>query len=393
MGDGNGGFISLNLSNIVKYLTIPIIVMTAGVASAENLVHSNTNPPDNAANVYGIIPMINELKGIVPIKLVPGSQLFDSRTALASIGGGIADSGEVISSYSRSDLKHAVIINDLMYLGRNEIVVNAAATETLLLDCPNCMADYANNNTLFLSGAAAGSYGMLCKNEVSSVAQMKGKKFRAVSASRRWVKALGGIPVSLSINDMVEGLSRGLVDCIVGPIAWLKSFPIADDVKYIYAYNVGAFSFATMVINRDKWNAFNSDQKHALWNVQSGVSSRTVIRLYVADAIRARMLAKSKGISITTAGKDVEDFWMDYRKQEAATVNKVAGDLGALNPKEISDHFIRNDEKWEKIIANSGLAKLLELDEIDEDILKAAEDEYTELLQKNIYDKINPLEL
>ncbi len=393
MGDGNGGFISLNLSNIVKYLTIPIIVMTASVASAEDLVHSNTNPPDNAANVYGIIPMINELNGIVPIKLVPGSQLFDSRTALASIGGGIADSGEVISSYSRSDLKHAVIINDLMYLGRNEVVVNAAATETLLLDCPNCMADYANNNTLFLSGAAAGSYGMLCKNEVSSVAQMKGKKFRAVSASRRWVKALGGIPVSLSINDMVEGLSRGLVDCIVGPIAWLKSFPIADDVNHIYAYNVGAFSFATMVINRDKWNALNSDQKLALWNVQSGVSSRTVIRLYVADAIRARMLAKSKGISITTAGKDVEDFWLEYRKQEAATVNKVAGDLGALNPKEIADHFIKNIEKWEKIIANSGLADLLDLNEIDEDILRAAEDEYTELLQKNIYDKINPLEL
>ena len=357
------------------------------------LVYSNTNPPDNAANVYGINPMIEELKDIIPMKLVPGSQLFDSRTALASIGGGISDAGEVISSYSRSDLKHAVILNDLMYLGRNEMVVNAAATETLLLDCPNCMMDFARSNTLFLSGAAAGSYGMLCKSEVTSVAQMKGKKFRAVSASRRWVRALGGIPVSLSINDMVEGLSRGLVDCIVGPVAWLKSFPIADDVKYIYAYNVGAFSFATMIINRDIWDDLSSDQKKALWAAQPGVSARTVVRLYVADAIRARMLAKEKGIPITTAGQDIEDFWQEFRKDEASTVNEVAGGLGAQNPKEISDNFVKNIEKWEKIITASGLANLLDLEEIDEEILHNAEVEYTELLQKYIYDKINPEDL
>ena len=260
-------------------VTLAILLLIFENVSAQEsvLVYSNTSPPDNAANVYGIVPMIEELKNTISMKLVPGSQLFDSRTALASIGGGIADAGEVISSYSRSDLKHAVILNDLMYLGRNELVVNAAATETLLLNCPNCLTDYAESNTLFLSGAAAGSYGMLCKNEVTNLTQIKGKKFRAVSASRRWVRALGGIPVSLSINDMVEGLSRGLVDCIVGPIAWLKSYPIADDVNYIYAYNIGAFSFATMVINRDKWDGLDVSQKQALWGAQSGVSARTVV--------------------------------------------------------------------------------------------------------------------
>lgn len=383
--------------NIIKPsligLVIVLLISKSLDAQENTLVYSNTNPPDNAANVYGIVPMIEDLKDIIPMKLVPGSQLFDSRTALASIGGGIADAGEVISSYSRSNLKHAVILNDLMYLGRNELVVNAAATETLLRDCPNCMKDYAQSNALFLSGAAAGSYGMLCKSEVTNVSQMSGKKFRAVSASRRWVRALGGIPVSLSINDMVEGLSRGLVDCIVGPIAWLKSFPIADDVKYIYAYNVGAFSFATMVINRGVWDDLDVTQKHALWNAQPGVSARTVVRLYVAEAIQARMIAKEKGIPITTAGQDIEKFWHDFKEDEAATVNKVAGELGAKNPKEISDNFVKNIEKWEKIIASSGLADLLTLEEIDEDILHNAEVEYEALLQENIYDKINPEEL
>jgi len=207
---------------------------------------------------------------------------------------------------------------------------------------------------------------MLCKNEVTSLTQIKGKKFRAVSASRRWVRALGGIPVSLSINDMVEGLSRGLVDCIVGPIAWLKSYPIADDVNYIYAYNIGAFSFATMVINRDIWDGLDVIQKQALWSAQSGVSARTVVRLYVAEAIKARMIAKEKGIPITNAGP---------------------------NPEEISNNFVKNIGKWEKIIASSGLSNLLNLEELNEEILHNAEVEYEALLQKNIFDKINPEEL
>ncbi|MDG1859171.1 MAG: hypothetical protein P8I94_08710, partial [Emcibacteraceae bacterium] len=181
--------------------------------------------------------------------------------------------------------------------------------------------------------------------------------------------------------------------CIVGPIAWLKSFPIADDVKYIYAYNVGAFSFATMVINRTVWDNLEGIQKQALWNAQPGVSARTVIRLYVAEAIQARMIAKEKGIPITTAGQDIENFWQEFKKDEAETVNKVAGDLGAKNPKEISDNFIQNIEKWEKIIATSGLANLLNLEEIDEEILHNAEVEYEALLQENIYDKINPEDL
>ena len=384
----------LKIKQFTTVILSILLLMFENVSAQENvLVYSNTSPPDNAANVYGIVPMMEELKDIIPMKLVPGSQLFDSRTALSSIGGGIADAGEVISSYSRSDLKHAVILNDLMYLGRNELVVNAAATETLLLNCPNCLTDYAESNTLFLSGAAAGSYGMLCKNEVTSLTQIKGKKFRAVSASRRWVRALGGIPVSLSINDMVEGLSRGLVDCIVGPIAWLKSYPIADDVNYIYAYNIGAFSFATMVINRDIWDGLDVIQKQALWSAQSGVSARTVVRLYVAEAIKARMIAKEKGIPITNAGPDIEEFWLDFRKDETSTVNKVASDLGAKNPEEISNNFVKNIGKWEKIIASSGLSNLLNLEELNEEILHNAEVEYEALLQKNIFDKINPEEL
>ena len=135
------------LLKIKQFMTVTLAILLLrfeNVSAQESvLVYSNTSPPDNAANVYGIVPMIEELKNTIPMKLVPGSQLFDSRTALASIGGGIADAGEVISSYSRSDLKHAVILNDLMYLGRNELVVNAAATETLLLNCPNCLTDYA----------------------------------------------------------------------------------------------------------------------------------------------------------------------------------------------------------------------------------------------------------
>ncbi|MDE0756830.1 MAG: hypothetical protein OSB45_01625 [Pseudomonadales bacterium] len=374
-------------------LAVLLLFLFSSAAWAQEIVYGNTAAPDNATNVYGVRPMIEELAGTVDIKLVPGSQLFDSRTSLVSIGAGIVDAGEVITSYSRSYLKHAVIMNDLMYLGRSELVINAATTETILRDCPSCSADFANKNTLYLSGAAAGSYSMLCKSKVTALAHIKGKKFRAIGANRRWVRALGGIPVSLSINDMIEGLSRGLVDCIVGPIAWLKSLPIIDDVNYVYRYNVGAFSFATMVINRDTWDDLSGVQKTRLWQAQAGLSARIVIQQYVADAIRATMLARQNDIPVVLGSKDINDFWLEFREQEVAQVNQISRSLGARQPEKISASLVENIEKWRKIIAGSGLHRIMSADSLDQDELTAAVEEYTDLLNTHIYQKIDPLTL
>ena len=380
---------------IARYhlLAVPLLLLVSSGVLAQAIIYGNTAAPDNATNVYGVRPMIEELAGTVDIKLVPGSQLFDSRTSLVSIGAGIVDAGEVITSYSRSYLKHAVIMNDLMYLGRSELVINAAATETILRDCPSCSTDFANKNTLYLSGAAAGSYSMLCKSKVTALAHIKGKKFRAIGANRRWVRALGGIPVSLSINDMIEGLSRGLVDCIVGPIAWLKSLPIIDDVNYVYRYNVGAFSFATMVINRDTWDDLSGVQKNQLWHAQAGLSARIVIQQYVADAIRATMLARRNDIPVILGGKDINDFWLEFREQEVAQVNQISRSLGARQPEKISASLVENIEKWRKIIAGSGLHRIMSADSLDQDELTAAVEEYTDLLNTHIYQKIDPLTL
>ena len=378
---------------LTSILCAAVFVVGCEPSDNQTLIFSNTSPPDNAKNVHGAMPMIRELENTIDMELVAGGQLFDSRTSLVSIGGGIAGSGEVITSYSRSYLKHAVIVNDLMYLGRSELVIGAAATETLLQNCPECMNDFAENNTLFLSGGAAASYSMLCRDAVASIADVKGKKFRAVGANRRWVRALGGVPVSLSLSDMVEGLSRGLVNCIVGPIAWLKSFPISDEVKYVYAYNVGAFSFATMVINRDSWDRFDDGQKNALWQAQPGLSARNVVQLYIADAIRARILAKEKNIPIVEGAEDLNAFWEEFKKTEVDTVNEMSMDMGVEDPQSISESFVRNIAKWEAIISASNLTETLDMDEVDEDRLLAAVDEYTQLLRVNIYDKIDPLQL
>jgi hypothetical protein len=234
---------------------------------------------------------------------------------------------------------------------------------------------------------------MLCKSKVTALAHIKGKKFRAIGANRRWVRALGGIPVSLSINDMIEGLSRGLVDCIVGPIAWLKSLPIIDDVNYVYRYNVGAFSFATMVINRDTWDELSGVQKNQLWQAQAGLSARIVIQQYVADAIRATMLARQNDIPVILGGKDINDFWLEFREQEVARVNQISRSLGARQPEKISASLVENIEKWRKIIAGSGLHRIMSADRLDQDELTAAVHEYTDLLNTHIYQKIDPLTL
>ena len=137
-------------------VTLAILLLIFENVSAQEsvLVYSNTSPPDNAANVYGIVPMIEELKNTISMKLVPGSQLFDSRTALASIGGGIADAGEVISSYSRSDLKHAVILNDLKFTFSSFNIVGTLVKLVSVINvCPNSPFEISPSKKLTLASS------------------------------------------------------------------------------------------------------------------------------------------------------------------------------------------------------------------------------------------------
>ena len=371
------------------------LMWSAGPASAQKTyTYGQWLPPKHNVNLYGLAPMIKELGAKVPWKLVTGGQLFSAKTTLKSIGNRTAEAGLVVPSYSRTSLKHAYIIADMLMLGENELVMNGAALSTYFFDCPECMDDYKRNGTIYISGYGVGGYSLLCRKIVRKISDAKGLKLRTTGALGRWARALGGTPVSMTMGDVPEAIKRGQIDCIVGPVAWLKSYPIADSIKSILNFNFGSYSgLGLVVMNRKAWDEYSDSQKRAMWAAQPATTARSMIDGYVGDDLRSRAMAKKMGIPISPADSAITAVWKKHKKSEVATVIKNAKRLKVKDPERIVNAMLKNIDKWTKIIADSGMNNMIAAAGPAKGQLAAATAAYAKLIEKHIYSKIDPTKL
>lgn len=381
-----------------------IIVAAAGAAlllaglpvkADKPYVYGQWLPPKHNVNKHGLAPLVERLakKGI-KWKLVTGGQLFKAKGTLKGVGNRTAEAGLVVPSYHRTQLKHAFIVPDLMMLGRNELIMNGAAHETYFLDCPECLGDYRRQGLVYIAGYGVGGYSLLCRGMVTKLSDVKGKKLRTTGALGRWARALGGIPVSMSMSDTPEAIKRGNIDCIVGPIAWLKSYPIADSIKSVLNYGLGSYSgLGLFVMNRKAWDAYSDDQKRTMWNEMPRTIANTVIDGYVGDDLASRAMAKKEGIKIVKTGAAMAELWVAHSRNEVALAVKNATKMKAKNAQSIADRFVKNVKKWEKIIADAGLENAIANATPERSSLAKASAIYEELMRKHIYSKIDPTKL
>lgn len=373
----------MNIRNIL-IATIVAALLTAGAAtvSAKDLVYGSYMPPKHNIHVYGLKPLFKKLGSEIPWKLVTGGQLYSAKATLKSVGNRVAEGGLVVPAYVQGPLKHAFISMDLMFAATDALVMNAAIMDTFVNDCPQCLDDYRRANTVLVSTYAIDGFVLLCRKPVTSLNDIKGKRIRTIGAMGRWAKALGGTPVSMTTGDMVEAISRGQLDCILGAMAWLKAYPIIDSVKSIFTLNKGAGTANLLVMNRDAWNELSLSQKKTLIRHMPRTVAKVMIEGYIGDYYRAEAQAKSKGIKIHSAGSDVDAVFKKFQSKEAAAVVKKATKRGATDPQGIVDDIIKNYAKWEKILGK-----------MDRTNLESLSARYEKLLWERIYSKIDVTKL
>lgn len=372
------------------------LAMAAGSAAAQQeYTYGQWLPPKHNVNTYGLEPMLENLtKAGLPWKLVAGGQLFNAQTTLKSVGNRTAEAGLIVPSYTRTSLRHAFIVADMMLLGENELIMNAAAHETYFFDCPECFEDYAKAGTVYLAGYGVGGYSLLCREAVTKLEDIKGLKLRTTGALGRWARALGGTPVSMTMSDVPEAIKRGQIDCIVGPVAWIKSYPIEDSVTHVWNYGFGSYSgLGLFVMNREAWDAYSDEQKRTFWSEVPGAVARTVIEGYMGDDLRSRQMAKKLGIKITPADESIRQLWERHKKADLDTVIENAKKLNVENPERIVNAFLERIDKWEKLIADAGLENMIAAANPDEGELKPATAKYEQLLREEIFSKIDPTKL
>ena len=339
------------------------LAVSPATAQLKEFRYSSWTPPPAPNNRFGSIPYFEaiekELKGSpdeVAFKNFMGAQLFNAFTTLAGVRDGAVDAGVTVPVYNAGELKAHAMIGQLQAPTSNGYAVAAASTETLLLECPECVADYAKNNTFSMGVYSSAPYHLMCNFEINSLADLKGKKSAEGNPMfARFSAVLGMSRIQMGPADYLQALQRGTADCVYGPADWLNAFSLKDAVKtMVEDVTLGTVpAVSIMTVNKATWGKMSDKQRAVFLKHYPDAVMRTT-HGYYTDAERGKKDALGKGVKFVKLGPDFARAWEDFRKKDPDVVIADAEKNGVANAKKIAGAFIENIRKWEKVVDETG---------------------------------------
>ena len=305
-------------------------------------------------NRIGIAPTIEEItkitNGALEWKLLAGGQVVTGRGTLAAIRDRLIDSGLVVAPFTRKELASNNAIFDMGFHGTDVVAVSGASVETILLNCPECLVEYRKNNAIFLGGYALSPFRLMCASEVKSLADIANKKIRAVGSTARWIKLLGGAPVSMPAPEAVPAMQRGALDCAVASPGWLTALGYIDVAKSLIDFTFGSpRGVGLWVLNRAAWDGMSLEHKKVMLKAMPMSQARLTIDGYVKNDQRNFAAARAKGIAITPGAAEFEEkLKIHIANEEKAIPDQLKG-LGVKDPERIMAAFKVNLKKWEAL--------------------------------------------
>lgn len=106
---------------------------------------------------------------------------------------------------------------------------------------------------------------MITTKPVRTMADLKGLTIRAPGRVGDTVKALGATPVAMSIMEVYDGMSKGVIQGVNTPFETLKTFRFADVAKYTTSsWAVGNMYTFYVIMNKKKYEKLPPDLKTIL---------------------------------------------------------------------------------------------------------------------------------
>lgn len=369
----------MNYSRICLFTVLTImapLVLGTNAVQAVDFKYNNWMPPKSLEGK--ILPQFaRDLKkrtgGNVTMKVFSGGQLLGARATLGGIRDGVTDVGFIVPSINASELPHVAMLPDLLPFARDGRSAQAAADETMLLNCPECREDFAKQNAVWLAGFGPTPWKLMCKKPIKNLADLQGRRTRVTGGmATRMILALGGIGVNMNPPSINQAMQKGQIDCTFGPIDWMAALRLKDVAKTVMAHDLGVFhGLGWFVVNRDSLNKMSAKEKATLKTMLPQWSARYT-NAYQALGKEVTDLSKSQGINFWKPTQDVVDALAKYKKSELAAVAADARKRGVKDPEAFIERHIATLRKWEAIIDKVG----------------TSDEAYARALEEHIYSKI-----
>lgn len=334
---------------------LAIGLLAGGAAQARELKASVHLPPKNNTVADGYEPFAEAVKkatnGDLTVKLFLGGSLLGPKAASEGIRDGVVDLGYVIVGYHPAEFPHTAFINDMAAIGSDAVVVGAATSELIMLECMPCQTEYKARGNIFLGAYGVPPMVIMSRKMIDKVEDFQGLKIRSAGAAwDNFVNAVGATPVNVPSSEQYEAMSRGIVDASFHVAASLKTYGLWDMTKDVVLVNVGAYrALNTFAFNPDSWKGLTDAQRRIMLEAASdaniGISagySRTDL-----DALKE---SEAKGIRVQKATGGFKAAYDAYVAKEKAGLVTIGTETRKIsNPEDLIARMTALVDKWQGI--------------------------------------------
>jgi hypothetical protein len=242
----------------------------------------------------------------------------------------------------------------------SSIAFTGAIMEYVMNDCPACMDEMSAQNQVYLGASSTTSYVLQCAVPLTSTSDLEGKRIRAAGAYwARWAEAVGAVPVSMSINETLEGLSQGVVDCTMSNTADFVNFGFIDVVKYVYVGAPGAQFNVPFTMNKDSWNGLSDDAKTAMMRAHAKLAA-DIAWVYIEEGRAGRERAPGMGIEYGAAPDDIVAMNREFIQKDKDAIAQIYNErFGIESGAAAATALTEGLAKWTELTRNVGSSEEL----------------------------------
>lgn len=313
-----------------------------------------TKGPDSRALVSFAQRVEQQSKGSLKFDMSFDGQVVNFRSSLGGVKDGLVDAIQLYPAFYLSELKVMNTFVDMGLAASESWAHTAAVAETVLLNCPQCDAEFARYKAKPLAISGSAPFNLICKNPVNTVADLRAKTIRAVSANQLLVKAIGANPVGIVPSEVFEAMQRGQVECVFSPLDWIPAYGLADAARFVVDTPLTHDSSRIpLAISLDVWKKLSAEQKQAIVRNLPFLSAEATSN-NIADGLAARQLAESKGLRFGNGGTEYVQQVAAFRKGELDRVVRDGASRGVEGVPGLVATYREKLAKWQGIVAENG---------------------------------------
>lgn len=284
----------------------------ATAAAAQTTLRLNSQWPATAAGSQVDQWFADEVRertdGAVDIRIFWSEALGRANENLGLMQSGAIDMGAMSAGYFPTQLPLHAAPNSIP-MAMETIEQASELMYRLQTEVPGFNAEAEENGVRALFFHHLNPYLLVSREPVTSVAQMQGKRMRTWGTDMpRMVEAVGGVPVTLSLPEIYEGLGRGVVDTAPFSVDLIETYRIYEVARHVSEITLWLGPSWGVWISQRAWDRLSPEHQEIMLEVANEARLRD-LEVTRAAGVSAREHLIEQGVQFHEFPESEHEAW------------------------------------------------------------------------------------